>query len=192
VIRAFRQSAAIEPTLPEVARQMSDYLRGFFDEEEFVTAILAEESAGATLTLVSCGHPQPLLVSNGSASFVELPAGLPLGLGETYEAGTTSLEPGNRLLMYTDGLSEARDRDGAFLSVLGLGPLVAAGTPDDALDKVLDAVRRHVSEGKLTDDLAVLLLERMAVEHPVTALPGGRAAKRFASARPDQTSLSAG
>jgi hypothetical protein len=76
--------------------------------------------------------------------------------------------------------------------VLGLGPLVAAGTPDNALDNVLDAVRRHVSEGELADDLAVLLLERMAVEHPVTALPGGRVSERFTGVRPDESSLSAG
>ena len=185
VIRAFRQSAATEATLPEVARQMSAYLSGFFDDEEFVTAVLAEESSASTLTLVSCGHPPPLLVSsNEAASFVELPIGLPLGLGETYEAGTASLSPGDRLLMYTDGLSEARDRHGAFLAVLGLAPSVMRGTPDQALDGVLYAVRRHVSGGRLADDLAVLLLERVAVEHRVETLEGGRATERFASVVP--------
>lgn len=190
-IRAFRQSAATEPTLPDVAREMSAYLRGFFDDEEFVTAVLVQESTASTLTLVSCGHPPPLLVrADGTASFVELPVGLPLGLGEAYEADTASLDCGDRLLMYTDGVSEARDREGVFLPVLDLAPLVAAGTVDDALDEVLDAVRRHVTDGRLTDDLAVLLLERTTVEsHPAAQSLEGETGSQFASA--DESSLSA-
>ncbi|HET7357847.1 MAG TPA: PP2C family protein-serine/threonine phosphatase [Nocardioidaceae bacterium] len=190
VIRAFRQSAATEPALPDVAREMSAYLRGFFDDEEFVTAVLVEESTASTLTLVSCGHPPPLLVRcDGSASFVELPAGLPLGLGEAYEAGTASLRPGDRVLLYTDGVSEARDRQGVFLPVLDLAPLVAAGTVHGALDEVLDAVRRHVTDGRLTDDLAVLLLERTMVEQrPPSQSLEGEVTGRSVSA--DESSLS--
>jgi hypothetical protein len=59
-----------------------------------------------------------LVGRDGTASLVELPAGLPLGLGESYEADTASIKSGDRLLMYTDGLSEARDREGVFLPVL--------------------------------------------------------------------------
>ena len=191
VIRAFRQSAATGPTLPDVAAEMSAYLRGFFDDEEFVTAVLVEESTASTLTLVSCGHPPPLLVrGDGTACFVELPAGLPLGLGEAYESDTASLEPGDRLLMYTDGVSEARDRHGVFLPVLDLAPLVAAGTVDGALDAVLDAVRQHVTEGRLTDDLAVLLLERTAVEARSPA-QSQSVENRSADRSADESSLSA-
>ena len=192
VIRAFRQSAATEASLPEVAREMSGYLKGFFDDEEFVTAVLVEESAQSTLTLVSCGHPPPLLVRrDGTGSLVELPAGLPLGLGEVYESDTAALSPGDRLLMYTDGLSEARDRHGAFLPVLDVAPLVGAGTVDEALDGVLDAVRRHVPGGWLADDLAVLLLERTAIEqHPPVQALEGQSADRIAG--PRESSLSPG
>jgi serine phosphatase RsbU (regulator of sigma subunit) len=191
-IRAFRQSAATEPHLPAVAREMSAYLTGFFDDEEFVTALLAEESTDSTLTLVSCGHPPALLVrSEGDASFVELPAGLPLGLGEVYEADTVSVRPGDRLLMYTDGLSEARDRHGRFLPVLDLAPVVAAGTIDGALDAVLDAVRAHVPGGRLTDDLAVLLLERTRVgPPPPEQSQDGRTADRRARAEEPSTARS--
>jgi serine phosphatase RsbU (regulator of sigma subunit) len=193
VIRAFRQSAATEPTLAKVAQEMSAYLRGFFDDEEFVTAVLVEESTSSTLTLVSCGHPPPLLVGrDGTASLVELPAGLPLGLGESYEADTASIKSGDRLLMYTDGLSEARDREGVFLPVLDLAPVVAGGTLEDALDAVLDAVRRHVPEGQLTDDLAVLLLERVSTGRPAqVGSVRNQAGSVSASAAPDESTLSA-
>jgi len=72
--------------------------------------------------------------------------------------------PGDRLLIYTDGLSEARDRRGRFLPLLPLAPLLAAGTVDTALDGLLDTVRGHVPDAELTDDLAVMLVESLSVE----------------------------
>lgn len=162
VIRAFRQSAATEATLAGVAEDMNSYLQNFFDDEEFVTAVLVEVLDDSTLSLVSCGHPQPLLVrGDGPASTFDLPAGLPLGLGGGYEAATLSWQPGDRLLAYTDGLSEARDRHGRFLPVQTLAPAVKADSVDLALDDVLDAVRQHVPGGRLSDDLAVMLLENV-------------------------------
>jgi serine phosphatase RsbU (regulator of sigma subunit) len=164
VIRAFRQSAATEPTLPGVAQDMTAYLEPFFDDEEFVTALLVDGSDPESLRLVSCGHPPALIVrANGSATLVEAPAGLPLGLGETYDGLTVPWGPGDRLLIYTDGLSEARNASGEFLSLLDLAPLLKTATIDEALDDLLAAVRRHVPKGDLTDDLAVILLENVAV-----------------------------
>ena len=170
VIRAFRQSAATEPTLPAVASEMSSYLMGFFDDEEFVTGLLADVSDPALLTLVSCGHPPAILIRrDGLASFLDAPTGLPLGLGRTYDSTTVPWGPGDRLLMYTDGLSEARDASGEFLSLLPLAPLLAAATIDEALDELLDTVRRHVPGGRLADDLAVILLENAASVRPRSA-----------------------
>ena len=163
-IRAFRQAAAVLPGLPEVAQDMSEYLAQFFDDEEFVTALLVDASDPARLTLVNCGHPAPVLVdADGAACLVEQERGLPLGLGATYSSVTVPWSPGQRLLMYTDGLSEARDASGAFLSPLTLVPALTSGTPELALDNVLEEVRRHVPGGRLTDDLAVVLLEHDSV-----------------------------
>jgi hypothetical protein len=139
---------------------MSEYLAPFFDDEEFVTALLVDASGPTRLTLVSCGHPPAMLVRpDGGTSFLEAPAGLPLGLGDRYDAVTVPWAPDDRLLMYTDGLSEARDAQGRFLDLTGLGALLSAGPIEDALDAVLQAVRRHLPSGHLTDDLAVMLLE---------------------------------
>jgi sigma-B regulation protein RsbU (phosphoserine phosphatase) len=173
VIRAFRQSAATQPDLPAVAEEMSSYLAPFFDDEEFVTAALVDATDPTQLTLVSCGHPPPVLVDGaGPASLLEAPAGLPLGLGETYETHTVPWRPGDRLLMYTDGVSEARDAQGEFLPLLTLAPLLRADTVDAALDGLLEAVSQHVPSGHLTDDLAVMLLENVAVDDdPAVASP---------------------
>lgn len=160
VIRAFRQAAAGGSPLAQMAEEMSVYLIPFLDEEEFVTAVLAEITPDSQLRLVSCGHPQPLLVTNGDgANLIALPPCLPLGLGEFYESVTLPWASGDRLLLYTDGLSEARDARGEFLPVLDLADLLRTSTVEDALDKVLGEVHHHVPDGQFTDDLAVLLLE---------------------------------
>ena len=160
VIRAFRQSAAGGSDLATVAAEISTYIEPFLDDEEFVTAVLVQIGGDERLTLVSCGHPQPLLISrNGNASLLDLPPCLPLGLGRIYESITITWAPGDRLFMYTDGLSEARDARGEFLPVLPLAPLLRSATVEDALERILGEVRRHVPRGHFTDDLAVLLLE---------------------------------
>jgi hypothetical protein len=167
VIRAFRQAAGTKPTLPALAEDMSAYLAPFFDDEEFVTAVLVDVSDPVEVTVVSCGHPPALLVrSDGRTARLDAPAGLPLGLGDTYEALTVPWDHGDRLLMYTDGLSEARDEHGTFPELPSLAPLVSGGTVDAALDALLDAVRRHVASGILGDDLAVMLLENSAGTAP--------------------------
>jgi serine phosphatase RsbU (regulator of sigma subunit) len=165
VIRAFRQSAAAGEDLATIAGQMSAYLVPFFDDEEFATASLLEVGHDGKVTLVDCGHPAPLLVPHrGSPRFVEAPVCLPLGLGTTYEGASVSWSPGDRLLLYTDGLSEARDGQDEYLPVAELTPLLGERPIEDALDAVLDQVRDHVPDGRLADDLAVLLLENTGVD----------------------------
>ena len=185
VIRAFRQSAATQADLPAVAEDMSRYLAPFFDDEEFVTAVLVDATDPARLTLVSCGHPQALLVKgDGSASLIEAPAGLPLGLGDRYDSVSLDWKPGERLLMYTDGLSEARDEHGEFLAVPSLAPFLTDGTVDDALEEALETVRHHIPSGNLTDDLAVLLLENVALPLPEPAHSGFPEQTRYEGSAP--------
>lgn len=160
VIRAFRQAAATETTLPAVARDMDAYLTPLMGDEDFATALMVDTSRPRQVTLLSCGHPPPMLIRHdGAAEILTVPAGLPLGLGGGAEPVTLSWEPGDRLLLYTDGLSEARDGQGRFLSLLDLAPTLRATQADVALDGVLELVRRHVKGGRLGDDLAIVLLE---------------------------------
>jgi hypothetical protein len=160
-IRAFRQAAAAQATLTAAACDMNDYMTPFLTDEEFVTALLVDLSSPGTVTLASCGHPPPLLIRrDGSAEFLEPPPGRPLGLGGTSEHRSFAWHPGDRVLLYTDGLSEARGVDGTFLPLLDLAPLLLHGSVESALDELLDRVRRHVPGGLLGDDLAVVLLEK--------------------------------
>lgn len=165
VIRAFRQAAAIQSGLEAVAEDMSSYLVPFFDDEEFVTAVLLDTTDETRSLLVNAGHPPPLLVRrDGTCSYLETDADLPLGLGERYHARELDWASGDRLLLYTDGVSEARDSHGAFLDLRELAPLLADGPLEASLDRLLEAVRAHAARGELSDDVAVLLLERSTTE----------------------------
>lgn len=160
VIRAFRQSAATEDSLPDIARDMDAYLTPFLGDEDFVTAMLVDVTKPDRILVLSCGHPPPLLVRpDGSAELLTVPSGLPLGLGHNAHQVTHPWGPGDRLLLYTDGLSEARDGDGQFFPLTELGGAVAAATTtEEALEGVLAQVRRHVKGGQLVDDLALVML----------------------------------
>jgi serine phosphatase RsbU (regulator of sigma subunit) len=166
VIRAFRQAAALRETLVGVAQEMTDYLTPFFGDEEFATALLVEVAGPTKLTMVSAGHPPPgLSPRQGDGRLVELPPGLPLGVGvgaSGYEATTIEWGEDDRILLYTDGLSEARNHTGDFLPMSTVLPSLRENPPDKALDKVLSHVAAYVPRGRLDDDLAMVLLVNLA------------------------------
>ncbi len=166
VIRSFRQAAAFQQELDDVADDMNAYLLPFFDPEEFVTAILLDVTDSGRPQIVAAGHPPPLLIHpDGSSELVEVDNDLPLGLGFAYERHDFTWEPGDRLLIYTDGLSEARDAQGEFLDLLDLAPHLVGLDVDAAVDRLLDLTRDHArGSTDAADDLAVLLLEHAVDE----------------------------
>jgi serine phosphatase RsbU (regulator of sigma subunit) len=171
VIRSFRQAAATKETLSEVVADMDGYLQSFFGLEEFVTAAVVDVTAPGQLQIVSCGHQPALLIrANGPAEFVNAPPGLPLGLGVDPEPVTVPWGTGDRLLLYTDGMSEARDRAGVFFPLLDQAELLRRGSLEDALDALLNRLLDYVPGGHLGDDLAAVLMENV----PTSVSGGGR------------------
>ncbi|WP_062208873.1 PP2C family protein-serine/threonine phosphatase [Streptomyces sp. NBRC 109706] len=169
LLGAFREAAEEEPELGEVAARMEATLlreRGdspTSDEMEgFTTAVLVEQSddSPTRLRMINRGHPPPVLLHpDGEAHYVYGDAALPLGLRELYahrDQPTTATFPvGAHLLLYTDGLSEARDADGVFYDPAArlAGRRVVA--PQELLDLVVRDVVAHSGRG-LKDDLALL------------------------------------
>jgi phosphoserine phosphatase RsbU/P len=167
VLSAFRRSAVAVPALEHVAGEVSRAIRPHLGEEDFVTAVLAQIASSRELTIVNCGHHPPLLHRGGGLhSLTGATAALPLGLEDDFTAFTTSWRPGDRLLLYTDGLVESRNHHGDFLPEDQIATALLAADCDQALDRLMSAVRRHTS-GHSHDDIALLLLEYGA--HPQTA-----------------------
>ncbi len=164
VLGAFRESAYDAPSLAVIADRIEASLARQDTGEQFVTAVLADvDGEGSKIELLNCGHPPPLLLSQGTSRFVEpCEAGLPLGLAQLAdvprERTTTGFGPGDRILFYTDGISEARDKSGVFFPLAGCPALVTGLDPELVLDGLSDAVVRHVGHD-LDDDAAMLLLE---------------------------------
>ncbi|MFI1965027.1 PP2C family protein-serine/threonine phosphatase [Streptomyces pathocidini] len=172
VLGTFREAAEEEPTLAELAARLDRALTreskrraNLDDVEGFTTAVLAEiPYGGEELRLFNRGHPGPLVLLDGAVRYVEpsqpeLPLGLAVLCADRDRADTVPFPEGATLLLYTDGLSEARDRDGAFYDPVARLTGRRFASPDALLDLLLDEVGRH-TDGLTTDDMALLALTR--------------------------------
>ena len=159
LIRAFRQYAPTSQGLEQLAALMNAYITPFLAPDVFVTAVLADVSCTDHVTVASCGHPAPLLLTGAGLTPVPIAYGLPLGLGAPTQVTTTAWQPGDRLLLHTDGLLEARDRAGRFLPTSLVHPALRDGDPDEALDKVIAVLESYVAYGRLRDDVCLMLIE---------------------------------
>ncbi len=133
-----------------------------------------------------CGHPPPLRLSTDGELAPLAPAAFtaPLGLHPDLHLSTFSVRTGDRLLFFTDGLLEARDRAGRFFRVDQ--QIQALSRPDlqAAVDELMDRLRAHTRR-RLDDDVAVLLAELTLTDpglqptapglRPTTGAEGGSA-----------------
>lgn len=158
VLGEFRAAAADQEDLPSVAAQIDRRLRSFLEPEDFVTALIAEVADDGTSSLVSCGHPSPLRARDGQLEELAAEHGVPLGLGGVHRASHHRLLPGDRLLLYTDGLAEARDAQRRFVDLYGVAAPVATATFAHALDELLHRLSKTTGP-HLGDDLALLLAQ---------------------------------
>ncbi len=201
VLGAWRELARSEPSLAGVAVRLHTLIARSAHPDRFVTALLvnfpgpvAEDPAredpaaeggpavggpcGLWAELVCCGHPPPLLVRDGTATFTGPLPYPPLGLLDLAEGwcagGTIPFGEGDRLLLYTDGVSEARDPGGRFFPLTEHAEAAmrrqdaAPGgeTAGDAggrhpLDALMTSLRRHIGDRMAsTDDILLVLVQR--------------------------------
>ncbi|MFI0943026.1 PP2C family protein-serine/threonine phosphatase [Streptomyces sp. NPDC021020] len=135
--------------------------------ERFVTAVMVDVAPGGDrISIANCGHPPPILLHRGEVRPLESahPA-VPLGLGdltpETQHLDTYDLAVGDVLLLYTDGVIEARDCDGAFYPLAERLADWRDLAPADLLTALTADLTRHVGS-RLGDDVAVVALQRTA------------------------------
>ncbi|MGC2998294.1 PP2C family protein-serine/threonine phosphatase [Streptomyces sp. G35A] len=174
---AFREIAHYEGSPTEVMNHCSAALQreqavpGAYSQEirleGFVTAVMAQVPDEPVVQIVNRGHVPPLVLRRGRVHILmpgstlpplcleDLVAGLP-GQPESYP-----FVVGDRLLLYTDGVSEARNRDDDFFPLAQTMERIRAGTtPEEFLEELHRALIRHAG-GRLTDDVAMILVDRL-------------------------------
>jgi hypothetical protein len=135
--------------------------------EAFVTGVIAHlHLESGLLQWVSAGHPAPLLL-RGSGHVEELasPATLPFGFRDRVHLLNTRLDPGDHLLLYTDGVVESRPALSAELGTDQLARIWAAeigscAGPEQVVRRVVQAAVEHQG-GKLHDDATLLMVQRL-------------------------------
>jgi phosphoserine phosphatase RsbU/P len=136
------------------------------DQAPFITALCGHlDCISGWLTLASAGHLPPLLHrhATGAVEPVDI-QGVGLGLlpDSTYDEVAIDMGPGDRLLMFTDGLTEATSPMGEMFSAKRLTEALAAAPEDieSAADHLCDQATRFAGKRGLEDDLCLLLAQR--------------------------------
>ncbi|MGW0883137.1 PP2C family protein-serine/threonine phosphatase [Streptomyces sp. NPDC002671] len=173
LLGAFREAAHRHATLPDLAatleQSVTRYLADFEPPteagERFATTLLLElPDDDHIIRMISCGHPPPLLLSPGSDLTVpSLHPAPPLGITETGPDGYTidmaPFEPGDTLLLYTDGVIEARDAAGRFYPFEARAAQWNKSSPESLLHHIQRDLLAHV-RGRLDDDAALVAVHR--------------------------------
>jgi sigma-B regulation protein RsbU (phosphoserine phosphatase) len=154
----------------EMLEHANQHLASKRIEHSFVTAFLAVyDPLSRRLTYARAGHEPPLFRSAGSGASVRRlddVGGLPLGVLDTacYEERTLQLEPGQTLLLYTDGVTDARAPDGSMFGVGGIERALAecAGEPGRVVASIEDPLARHTGGIRPGDDQTIVAIRAEA------------------------------
>ncbi|WP_328929164.1 serine/threonine-protein phosphatase [Streptomyces sp. NBC_00190] len=173
VLGAFRAAAHQEAGLPGLVAYLEAAVSPDLDDsgdrgESFITAaVLDIPDEEPVLHLVSCGHPPPLLLRDGRAVPLDVaqPAP-PLGLAGLMESSVTAQSfafvAGDVLLLYTDGVLEARDRAGVFYPLTEHAAAWSGLHPRALLDRLCEDLLAHAAGSTLGDDAAMVAIERLS------------------------------
>ena len=165
-ISAYRHARRNGLDLPDIAVEVNAAIAGQFGASQFATAVLAHlDIATGRLRWINAGHPEPLILRGPSlVRPPRCPPSRPLGLQESKAVCCEiRLEPGDRLVLYTDGITEARSPDGEFFGERRLADFIsAAAAAGDPAPETVRRLMRHVlthQADQLQDDASIVVLE---------------------------------
>jgi serine phosphatase RsbU (regulator of sigma subunit) len=178
MLGAFRALAHLQLPLPDLVTHLEAAIRWDSAEnagpdtdtdtdtgESFVTALVADiPDDEPVVHLISCGHPPPLLLRRTAATALTVPEPAPpLGLGwmsaAPYAPVTFPFTCGDRLLLYTDGVTETRDRTGAFYPLTERVTAWTGEAPADLIREITDDLAAYAAT-PLNDDMALVVVQR--------------------------------
>jgi len=177
-IASCRSTRRAGGSLADIAARADDAIAGFFGGDRFVTALLCDlDLTTGLLAWIPCGHPPPLLIRGRAVRELARTPQPPLGLADAYSRQrgaaegngppaalcTEQLEPGDRVLLYTDGVTEGRAPDGTPFGLRRLADFIIRYSHVEL--PVPETMRRlnhaivDYQRGRLTDDATAILIE---------------------------------
>jgi sigma-B regulation protein RsbU (phosphoserine phosphatase) len=161
-----RLLAGTADDLADLAGRINRYLAGATADNRFATFGMVKIDAGGGMRAINAGH-LPLLIRRVDGAIEQInSSGLPLGILEvaTYSESTALLNPGDVVVLFTDGLTEAEDADDEEFGVDRVAEVVASianPTAEGLCDAILEAVDIHTGGAPLQDDATLLVVERL-------------------------------
>ena len=153
------------PSLSDLGAQMNEIVHRDGIDNRFVTLFYFELQPGhGSLRYLNAGHNPPLVQRARSTESL-MASAIPLGMmaGTTYAEGKVKLDPGDMLVVYSDGLTEARnDRDEEFGSerLQALLPRLRGLTAEQSVGVIIDEVNAFLGRERAHDDLSLVVLVR--------------------------------
>ncbi|MFF3786957.1 PP2C family protein-serine/threonine phosphatase [Streptomyces sp. NPDC001933] len=181
VLGAFREGAHRYATLPELVTALEDSVSRNLEDvadtehdlgEHFITCLVLEipDDAPPAAEMINCGHPPPLLVHDQQVTVLHARQPLPpLGVCER-PIDDDRIDPftftcGDMLVLYTDGVIEARSPSGAFYPLAERIASFPTSSPDTLLHHIHRDLLTHIG-GHPADDAALLVIERTPSHRP--------------------------
>ncbi|MFI5673868.1 ATP-binding SpoIIE family protein phosphatase [Streptomyces cellulosae] len=162
---AVQTMAALDLPPAQLLRNLDDLAQRLGDTYLATCLYAVYDPIASELHLANAGHIPPVLVraGNGDSDLLDLPTGAPIGVGGVpFEAVRVRVEPGDRLVMCTDGLVEVRGEDiGVGLATLCESAAHPAASMDDACDTIIRALNTC---GGRKDDVALLMARLNGIE----------------------------
>ncbi|MEU7513038.1 PP2C family protein-serine/threonine phosphatase [Streptomyces sp. NPDC042898] len=191
LLSSFRESAFAAGDLPGVARRLDATMRRYAElrpdseaADRFATVLLVEIPDGEPIPrILSCGHPAPLVqyadtVTTVPIPFPALPVNLPGLENDAFDIVEIPFAPGDRLLVFTDGIGETRDATGEFHPLEGRLPKWADRPAGEVLPLLRDDLARYAGHRPDDDTTAILpvrrqeVLTKVVAHAPACGLPG--------------------
>jgi sigma-B regulation protein RsbU (phosphoserine phosphatase) len=169
----FRSLIPLGLPLPELVERASRVFCESTLPTHYATLVCGRAEASGEVEVCNAGHPPPLLLGEGEIRTID-PTGLPLGAfcDERFATSRVRIDPGQAILLYTDGLSEARDDKGQFYGterLRALNPGQPEKPPQELIQACLKDLAAFRKNAPASDDLTL-----MAVCRPGRASNPGR------------------